>query len=45
VAGICGMTFDNMPELRWQYGYFAVLAVIAAVCVGLFLLFRGNGWR
>jgi magnesium transporter len=44
VAGIYGMNFDNMPELRWQYGYFAVLAVIAGVCVGLYLLFRRNGW-
>jgi magnesium transporter len=44
VAGIYGMNFDNMPELRWQYGYFAVLGVIAGVCVGLYLLFRRNGW-
>lgn len=25
VAGIYGMNFDNMPELRWKYGYFYVL--------------------
>lgn len=35
VAGIYGMNFDNMPELRWTWGYFAVLGfmgvVIAAV--------------
>jgi magnesium transporter len=44
VAGIYGMNFDNMPELRWQYGYFTVLGVIAGVCVLLYLLFRRNGW-
>jgi magnesium transporter len=33
-----------MPELRWQYGYFLILAVIAAVCLGLYALFRRNGW-
>src|SRR5690606_33798663 len=22
VAGIYGMNFDNMPELRWEYGYY-----------------------
>jgi magnesium transporter len=44
VAGIYGMNFDNMPELRWQYGYFAVLGVMVALCVGLYLLFRRNGW-
>jgi magnesium transporter len=44
VAGIYGMNFDNMPELRWKYGYFVVLGVIAFVCVGLHRLFRRNGW-
>src|SRR4029453_13427161 len=31
VAGIYGMNFEHMPELRWQYGYFLVLAFIVAV--------------
>jgi magnesium transporter len=44
VAGIYGMNFDNMPELRWQYGYFVILGVIAAVCLGLYGLFRRNRW-
>jgi magnesium transporter len=44
VAGIYGMNFDNMPELHWRYGYFAVLAVIATACGGLYALFRRNGW-
>ncbi len=44
VAGIYGMNFENMPELRWKYGYFVVLGVIALVCVGLHRLFRRNGW-
>jgi magnesium transporter len=25
IAGIYGMNFDHMPELRWQFGYPAVL--------------------
>lgn len=40
VAGIYGMNFDNMPELRWQYGYFYVLAgmlVSALIMVGYFI--------
>jgi magnesium transporter len=44
IAGIYGMNFDVMPELRWRYGYFAVLALIAAVCGGLWLRFRKIGW-
>ena len=44
IAGIYGMNFDHMPELRWRYGYPLVVAVIAAVCLGLHRLFRRNGW-
>jgi magnesium transporter len=44
VAGIYGMNFEHMPELRWEYGYPAVLAAIAAICVFLYLRFRRAGW-
>ncbi|HYD98165.1 MAG TPA: magnesium/cobalt transporter CorA [Alphaproteobacteria bacterium] len=44
VAGIYGMNFENMPELRTQYGYFAVLAVIGAACTVLWMRFRRQGW-
>jgi magnesium transporter len=44
VAGIYGMNFDNMPELRTRYGYFVVLAVIATVCFALYRMFRQRGW-
>jgi magnesium transporter len=44
VAGIYGMNFENMPELKWAYGYFLVLAIIIAVCGGLYWRFRRNGW-
>jgi magnesium transporter len=44
VAGVYGMNFENMPELRWQYGYFIVLAVMATACVGLYTAFRRSGW-
>ncbi|HEX7135225.1 MAG TPA: magnesium and cobalt transport protein CorA [Iamia sp.] len=44
VAGIYGMNFDHMPELRWRYGYFVVLASIAVACAALYRLFRKRGW-
>ncbi|MDZ7894761.1 magnesium/cobalt transporter CorA [Altererythrobacter sp. H2] len=44
IAGIYGMNFDNMPELRMEYAYFVVLGVIAAICVLLYLRFRKSGW-
>ena len=44
VAGIYGMNFRNMPELRWHYGYPAVLLLIAVVCAYLYVRFRRAGW-
>src|SRR5918998_1546914 len=36
IAGIYGMNFEYMPELKWRYGYFIVLAIILAVCGSLY---------
>jgi len=44
VAGIYGMNFQNMPELSWHYGYFAVLSAIAIGCTGLWASFKRSGW-
>jgi magnesium transporter len=44
VAGIYGMNFDYMPELRWHYGYPGVMLFIVAVCVLLYRRFRRVGW-
>jgi magnesium transporter len=44
IAGIYGMNFDNMPELRWQYGYFAVVGTMATVCLTLYVRFKRAGW-
>jgi magnesium transporter len=44
IAGIYGMNFEHMPELKWAYGYFLVIAVIAGICGTLYVRFRRNGW-
>ncbi len=44
IAGIYGMNFENMPELKWQYGYFVVVGGILAACVTLYVRFRRSGW-
>lgn len=44
IAGIYGMNFDNMPELRTEYGYFAVLAAITLTCVMLYVRFKRLKW-
>jgi magnesium transporter len=44
VAGIYGMNFDHMPELRWEYGYPAVLLMVVAICFLLYRRFKRAGW-
>ncbi len=44
IAGIYGMNFDNMPELRWRYGYFGALALMAIVCLSIYRGFKRSGW-
>ncbi|WP_240627387.1 magnesium/cobalt transporter CorA [Thermoflavimicrobium daqui] len=44
IAGIYGMNFDYMPELKWRYGYFIILGVMAIIGSGLFLWFKYKGW-
>ncbi len=44
VAGIYGMNFDHMPELRWTYGYPAVMGLIFTVCLGLYITFKRTKW-
>ena len=44
LAGIYGMNFDSMPELRWRWAYPLVLLVMVAVCVGLHRAFKRSGW-
>ncbi len=43
-AGIWGMNFEAMPELKWAYGYPAALALIVTACGVLFFRFRRMGW-
>jgi magnesium transporter len=44
MAGIYGMNFENMPELKWEYGYYLVLGLMASACGTLYALFRRAKW-
>ena len=44
LAGIYGMNFDYMPELRWQWGYFTVLGVIVLAIMTVMWRFWASGW-
>ncbi|KQX77468.1 magnesium/cobalt transporter CorA [Streptomyces sp. Root1310] len=44
IAGIYGMNFEHMPELRWVWSYPAVIALMAVLEVLLYRLFKHRGW-
>ncbi len=44
VAGIYGMNFEHMPELKWTFGYPMVLVIIVCACTFLYRTFRRNKW-
>jgi magnesium transporter len=44
IAGIYGMNFDYMPELKQPLAYPIVLAVILGLCGWLYVRFRQAGW-
>jgi magnesium transporter len=44
IAGIYGMNFEHMPELKSRNGYFLTLAVMLIVTVILLFYFWRRGW-
>lgn len=44
IAGIYGMNFDGMPELRWQFGYPLALGLMALSTAGLYINFKKKDW-
>ncbi len=44
IAGIYGMNFDDMPELRWKYGYVVTLGFMVVIDAYLFYRFRRTKW-
>ena len=44
IAGVYGMNFEIMPELRWRWGYPVVMAVTVTLCGILYYRFKRSGW-
>jgi magnesium transporter len=44
IAGIYGMNFDYMPELRWRYGYATSIGLMVVADVYLFFRFKKAKW-
>ena len=44
LAGIYGMNFENIPELRTQNGYFILLGVMLVITLGIVYYFKQKKW-
>jgi magnesium transporter len=44
IVGIYGMNFEYMPELKWRWGYFAVLGIMAIIGIWMLIYFRKKRW-
>lgn len=44
VAGIYGMNFENMPELKWTFGYAAVWAIMLAIAISMMIYLKRKKW-
>jgi magnesium transporter len=44
IGTVYGMNFEHMPELRWLLGYPFALALMALVCLWLYVAFKRRGW-
>ena len=43
-AGIYGMNFKYIPELKWHYGYFILWGLMIIVAVSMLIFFRRKKW-
>ena len=44
VAGVYGMNFEYMPELKWRWGYPLLWIVFIGITAGLLNYFRKKRW-
>ena len=44
VAAIYGMNFENMPELKWESGYYLALALMLLIGICMLGFFKYKKW-
>lgn len=44
IVGVYGMNFENMPELKWEYGYFGVWGIMIVTLFGMIFYFKKQKW-
>ncbi len=44
IAGVYGMNFEFMPELKWRYGYFLIWGVMISAAIVMLYMFHRKKW-
>ena len=44
IAGIYGMNFEYMPELRWKYSYYVLWGIMILIFLGMLYYFKRKKW-
>ena len=44
IVGVYGMNFENMPELRYKYGYHSVMIAMFFLVIALIIYFKKRRW-
>lgn len=44
IVGVYGMNFENLPELKYQYGYQTVMGFMFLIVVGMIIYFKKRRW-
>ena len=44
IAGVYGMNFDYMPELKWHFGYPLIMGLMAVAALLMVWYFQRKGW-
>lgn len=44
IAGVYGMNFEHMPELKWRFSYPVILTIMTVIGIGMAFYFRRKKW-
>ena len=44
IVGVYGMNFENMPELKYEYGYHSVMIAMFFLVIALIIYFKKRRW-
>lgn len=44
IVGVYGMNFENMPELKYTFGYYIVIGAMLSIALGMVYYFKKRNW-